>query len=79
MTRPEVWTTRQVAEYCGIKDTAVSNKMRRLDVPVHDREPGRGGRNRYLARLVRAAVDAAPGPGNRTPRKKKTPDPAATR
>ena len=65
----EVWTTAQVAEYCKIKDSVVSNRMKRLGVPVHDREPGRGGRNRYLAGLVRAAVDAAPGKGNRTPRK----------
>lgn len=65
----EVWTTDQVAEHCGIKPTVVSNRMIRLGVPVYDREPGRGGRNRYLAALVRAAVDAAPGKGNRTPRK----------
>lgn len=65
----EIWTTAEVAKYCGIKDTVVSNRMIRLGVPVHDREPGRGGRNRYLAHLVRAEVDAAPGKGNRTPRK----------
>ncbi len=65
----EVWTTDQVAEHCGIKDTVVSNRMIRLGVPVHDREPGRGGRNRYLADLVRTATSAAPGKGNRTPRK----------
>jgi hypothetical protein len=65
----EVWTTAQVAEYCHIKDTVVSNRMIRLGVPVHDREPGRGGRNRYLADLVRDKVAAAPGKGNRTPRK----------
>lgn len=65
----EIWTTAKVAEYCGIKDTVVSNRMIRLGVPVYDREPGRAGRNRYLADLVRAAVDAAPGKGNRTPRK----------
>lgn len=65
----DIWTTDQVAEHCGIKPTVVSNRMIRLGVPVHDREPGRGGRNRYLADLVRAAVDAAPGKGNRTPRK----------
>lgn len=69
-TKPdEVWTTEQVADYCNIKPSGVSNKMNRLDVPVHDREPGRGGRNRYLAHLVREKVDAAPGKGNRTPRK----------
>lgn len=65
----EVWTTDQVAEHCGIKSTVVSNKMNRLGVPVLDREPGRGGKNRYDADLVRAAVAAAPGKGNRTPRK----------
>jgi hypothetical protein len=65
----EVWTTQQVAEHCGIKDTVVSNRMIRLGVPVHDREPGRAGRNRYLAHLVQAAVASAPGKGNRTPRK----------
>lgn len=65
----EVWTTDQVAEHCGIKPTVVSNKMNRLGVPVYDREPGRGGKNRYLADLVRAKVAAAPGKGNRTPRK----------
>ena len=69
MTDVEVWTTAQVAEYCGIKDTVVSNRMSRLGVPVHDREPGRGGRNRYKAALVQAAVAAAPGKGHGTPRK----------
>jgi hypothetical protein len=69
----QVWTTDQVAEHCGIAPQSVSNKMARLGVPVHDREPGRGGRNRYLARLVRAKVAAAPGKGNRTPRKTATP------
>lgn len=65
----EVWTTDQVAEHCGVKPSVVSNKMLRLGVPVHDREPGRAGKNRYRADLVRAAVAAAPGKGNRTPRK----------
>lgn len=72
----EIWTTDQVAEHCGVKPSVVSNKMLRLGVPVHDREPGRGGRNRYLAAQVRAAVAAAPGKGNRTPRKAKQDDPA---
>lgn len=65
----EVWTTDQVAEHCGIAPQSVSNKMNRLGVPVHDREVGRGGRNRYLASLVQEKVAAAPGKGNRTPRK----------
>ncbi|ANZ35271.1 hypothetical protein BBK82_03450 [Lentzea guizhouensis] len=69
MTDPEVWTTPEVAKFCGIKDTVVSNRMIRLGVPVYDREPGRAGRNRYLANLVRDAVAKAPGKGNRTPRK----------
>lgn len=68
----EIWTTPQVAEHCGIKDTVVSNRMKRLGVPVYDREAGRGGRNRYRADLVRAAVAAAPGKGNRTPRNPST-------
>lgn len=68
----EVWTTDQVAEHCGISAASVSNKMNRIGVPVLDREPGRGGKNRYLADLVRAKVAAAPGKGNRTPRKAAT-------
>lgn len=64
----DVWTTDQVAAHCGIKATVVSNRMIRLGVPVYDREPGRSGRNRYLAHLVREAVANAPGKGNRTPR-----------
>jgi hypothetical protein len=66
----EVWTTDEVAAYCGISPASVSNKMIRLGVSPYDREPGRNGRNRYLAEVVRAACDAAPGKGNRTPRSK---------
>ena len=64
-----IWTTAQVAEYCGIKPGSVYRRMERHGVPVHDREPGRGGANRYREDLVRASVAAAPGSGNRTPRK----------
>lgn len=65
----EVWNTDRVAEYCGIKPSVVSNRMNRLGVPVHDREPGRTGRNRYLAHLVREASATAPGKGWHGPRK----------
>lgn len=65
----EIWTTDQVAEYCGIKPASVRKAMARWGVPVHDREVGRGGQNRYPADAVRAAASAAPGSGNRTPRR----------
>jgi hypothetical protein len=65
----EVWTTGQVAAHCGIEPQSVSNRMSRLGVPVYDREPGRGGRNRYDADLVKAAVARATGKGHGTPRK----------
>lgn len=68
----EVWTTDQVAKHCGIDSTSVRKTMSRWGVAVHDREPGKGGQNRYLADAVRAAKQKAPGKGNRTPRKRVT-------
>ena len=65
----EVWTTEEVAAHCGITPTSVRKTMRRWGVEPHDRAPGVGGANRYLADAVRTAAAAAPGKGNRTPRK----------
>ncbi|MBP2341136.1 hypothetical protein JOF41_007390 [Saccharothrix coeruleofusca] len=67
----EVWTTEEVADHCGIKASSVRETMRRWGIEPYDRIPGRGGANRYPAAEVRAAKQAAPGKGNRTPRKKK--------
>jgi hypothetical protein len=61
-----VWTTDEVAQWWGIAPSAVSSTMRRADVPVDSREPGRAGRNRYRADLVQAAKEARPGRGRRT-------------
>lgn len=65
----ELWTTEQVAEHFGIDPTSVRKTMSRRGVEVYDREPGKGGQNRYLAEPVREAKKQAPGKGNRTPRK----------
>ncbi|HEY3478576.1 MAG TPA: hypothetical protein VGL02_06695 [Streptomyces sp.] len=69
----EVWTTEQVAAYLDIPTSSVRKYMTRWGVTAHDRAPGKGGANRYLADQVRAAKAAAPGKGNRTPRKAPTP------
>lgn len=69
MAKAEVWTTGQVAEHCGIDAKNVRKYMDRWGVPSVGREPGRGGANIYSAKAVRAAKEAAPGKGNRTPRK----------
>jgi hypothetical protein len=57
----EVWTTVQVGEYLGVAPTSVRKQMERWGVEVHDREPGKGGANRYRADDVRAARERAPG------------------
>jgi len=72
VSQVEVWTTAQVAEHCGIDATDVRKYMTRWGVPSLGRAAGRGGANLYPAKAVRAAKDAAPGKGNRTPRKPAT-------
>ncbi len=69
MAKAEVWTTEQVAEHCGIAPANVRKAMSRWNIPAIGREPGRGGANLYSAKAVRAAKEAAPGKGNRAPRK----------
>jgi hypothetical protein len=64
----EIWTTDEVAAHCGIAATSVRKTMSRWSVTPIDREPGRRGQSRYRAEDVRAAKEAAPGKGNRTPR-----------
>lgn len=62
----DVWTTDQVAEFLGIPARNVRKQLARWGVQVYDREPGRGGANRYLAEHVRTAKANAPGKGWRT-------------
>lgn len=64
----EVWTVREVAAHCGIAPGSVRNTMIRLGIQPVDQH-GPGGGNRYPADEVRRARAAAPGKGNRTPRK----------
>lgn len=72
----EVWTTEKVAAYCGIKPESVRKTMRRWGIEPVDRAIGLGGAYRYPADAVKAKKAAAPGKGNRTPRKAKQDDPA---
>lgn len=65
----EVWTARQVAEHCGIATRSVRNTMLRLGVEPIPGTYGPGGALCYRADDVRQARAAAPGKGNRTPRK----------
>lgn len=57
----EVWTTDQAAEHLGIPARNVRKQLARWGVQPHDREPGRGGANRYLAADVRDAKANARG------------------
>jgi hypothetical protein len=65
----EVWTTEEVAAYCGIKPESVRKTMARWGIRPHDRATGLGGAYRYPAESVKAKKAAAPGKGNREPRK----------
>lgn len=56
-----MWTTEQVAEFLGIPARNVRKQLSRWGVGVHDREPGKGGANRYLAEAVKEAKAKAPG------------------
>lgn len=63
---PELWTTTEVADRYGIKVESVPSSMRRLGVPVHSREAGRKGQNKYDAALVCAAREKMAGQGFRS-------------
>lgn len=65
----EVWTTTEVAAYCGIKPGSVRKTMARWGIEPHDRATGLGGAYRYPVEAVKAKKATAPGKGNRTPRK----------
>ena len=73
-TGEPLWDKHDVAAYVQIKVSGVPNWIKRRGVPVAGRaDPERGGvANLYRPADVRAARDAAPGKGNRTPKHRKS-------
>jgi len=64
----ELWTTSQVAEYCGnIKPATYRDYVNRQGAPKHvSRQPGRGGQDLYDADAVRTWHARRPRQGART-------------
>lgn len=67
----ELWNRRQVADFLGVSLSGAAKWLTRHAVPVAGHAPPeRGGvSSLYREADVRAAKAAAPGKGNRTPRK----------
>lgn len=66
-----LWAVDEIAEYLGIRRTSVRGWIRRHQVPVAGYSAPHQGRvaSLYRPEDVRAAAEAAPGSGNRTPRR----------
>lgn len=67
----DLWDRHQVAEFLGLSPGSAKAWLWRNSVPVAGHGPPDRGRvaNLYRPADVRAAQAAAPGKGNRTPRK----------
>ena len=64
MLDPELWTTNQAAEHCGIQPATWRDYVHRNGAPGPvSREPGRAGQDLYDATAVRAYQAGRPGRG----------------
>jgi hypothetical protein len=67
VTDPELWTTDQAAEHCGVKPSTWRYYRTRLNAPAPvSSQPGRGGQDLYDADAVREWQANRAGRGART-------------